>query len=66
MASPRVAVWCFHCPECGYGHEDLGHLLEDDEIHCIVCLETERRTTPLRRWLEGEAPPRRRVTLAEE
>ena len=31
----------FHCPECGFGDHEVGHLARETEIHCIVCLEEE-------------------------
>jgi hypothetical protein len=44
------AVWQFHCPECGCGDSEHGHLLTAQEIYCIVCLEDEGRHVRLRRW----------------
>ena len=31
--------WHFHCPECGMGDFELGHLADDQEFICQVCLE---------------------------
>jgi hypothetical protein len=44
------AFWRFHCPECGLGDTELGHLLSAHEIHCLVCLEEDGRFVRLRRW----------------
>lgn len=44
------AFWQFHCPECGFGDTEHGHLLTAQEIHCIVCLEEDGRYVRLRRW----------------
>ena len=44
------AFWQFHCPECGFGSTEHGHLLTAHEIHCIVCLEEEGREVRLHRW----------------
>lgn len=59
MLSKRVAVWLFTCPECGFGHAELGHLAADDDIYCVVCHEEEGRNVTLTRWLR--AAPRGRV-----
>ena len=29
----------FQCPECGFGDYEVGHLVAENEIYCIVCLE---------------------------
>jgi hypothetical protein len=42
--------WCFRCPECGFGHEELGYLAADQELLCEVCLEEDRSAVPLHRW----------------
>ena len=44
------AVWHFHCPECGFGDVEHGHLLSAHEIHCIICMEEEGREVRLHRW----------------
>ncbi len=50
MPSNRETYWEFACPECGFGHIEIGHLAADDEIHCVVCLEEIDRHVVLRRW----------------
>lgn len=49
--------WCFQCPECGFGHEELNYLAVDDEFFCEVCLEEGRGEVRLRRWLPEQAQP---------
>ncbi len=44
------AFWHFHCPECGFGDTEHGHLLTAHEIHCVVCMEVEGREVRLHRW----------------
>jgi hypothetical protein len=50
--------WKFHCPVCGFGDGEHGHLLAAHEVHCVVCLEEEDRYVRLRRWevVEVEEP----------
>ncbi len=55
----EVRVWSFHCAECGFGHQELGHLATDDEVYCLVCTEAEGRFIRLQRWTDVEPPPRR-------
>ncbi len=54
MAQSRDAYWRFHCPECGFGDREFGHLLAADEIHCIICIEEDGREVTLHRWLTEE------------
>ena len=54
MNQPRGAHWHFLCVECGFGDHELGHLLEADEIHCLVCLEESGREIRLHRWITVE------------
>lgn len=49
--------WCFQCPECGFGHEELGRLADDQAFLCEVCLEEDRGEVRLDRWLLQEAAP---------
>ncbi len=56
-----VWVWCFHCPECGFGHQELDHLAADQEIHCVVCLEEDGRLVQLHRWTDDEWAPQARL-----
>lgn len=49
------ALWHFHCPECGFGDGEHGHLLDEQEIYCFVCLHEEQRYVRLRRWERVEA-----------
>jgi chlorite dismutase len=47
----REAIWHFRCPECGFGDEEFGYLLEAAEIHCFVCLEEMGRQVRVHRWI---------------
>ena len=47
----REAHWEFVCPECGFGHRELGCLAANDEIYCMVCLEETDRHVVLHRWI---------------
>ncbi|MBV8578431.1 MAG: hypothetical protein JOZ58_25780 [Acetobacteraceae bacterium] len=47
----REAHWEFVCPECGFGHDELGFLATDDEIYCGFCLEETDRQVVLHRWI---------------
>ena len=49
--------WHFHCPECGMGDFELGHLAEDQELFCEVCLEEESRLILLERWPTEDVTP---------
>jgi hypothetical protein len=44
------AFWSFHCPECGVGDRELGHMLTAHEIYCVVCLDEIGRQVRLHRW----------------
>ena len=50
-----VALWHYHCPECGIGDAELGHLAVTDVLYCEVCLEDSRHVR-LRRWQAPEEP----------
>jgi hypothetical protein len=54
MAQSREAYWHFYCPECGFGDCEFGHLLADDEVRCLICIEEDGREVQLRRWLDEE------------
>lgn len=51
------AHWHFQCPDCGLGDFELGHLAEDQELFCEVCLEEESRLILLERWPAEEETP---------
>ena len=42
----------FQCPRCGLGSYEVGHLVSDDEVFCVVCLEEEGLQIRLQRWEE--------------
>ena len=46
----RQGHWHFQCPICGMGDFELGHLADDQEFVCQVCLEEGRGTIHLQRW----------------
>ncbi|MBV9251764.1 MAG: hypothetical protein JO227_21295 [Acetobacteraceae bacterium] len=50
------ACWCFQCPECGFGSQELGGLAKDQELVCEVCLEEGRGEVRLHRWEPARQP----------
>jgi hypothetical protein len=44
--------FCFQCPECGFGDQEVGHLVAPDEIHCVVCFEEDGRLIRLECWVD--------------
>jgi hypothetical protein len=40
----------FQCVECGFGDFETGHLVAEDEVYCVICLEQEGRLVRLHRW----------------
>ena len=44
----------FQCPECGFGDHEVGHLVAETEIYCVVCLEERGRQIRVECWGEGE------------
>ena len=57
-----MATLLFQCPECGFGHHEVGHLVGEAEIHCIVCLEEHGRLITVHCW---EAEPDDQARLRE-
>lgn len=53
----RNDTWHFHCPECGMGDFELGHLADDEQLICEVCLEEGRGQIRLVRWLTPDETP---------
>ena len=45
----------FQCPECGLGDHEVGHMVSEGEIYCIVCLEEQGRQIRVECWEEAEA-----------
>ena len=41
---PRVRLW----------HQEVGHLVADTEIYCVVCLEQQGRLVSIHAWDEEE------------
>lgn len=52
MAQAPQTIRHFHCPECGFGDYEVGHLTDRDTICCIVCLEERGREVRLQVWEE--------------
>ena len=52
----NAKVWQFICPECGFGHEELGILAADDDLYCVVCLEERDVHVRLSRWTAPVSP----------
>ena len=44
----------FQCPECGFGDHEVGHLVTEVDIYCIVCFEEQGRQIFVDCWEEGE------------
>jgi hypothetical protein len=44
----------FQCPECGFGDYEVGHLVAEASIYCVVCLEEQGRQIRVWRWEQGE------------
>jgi hypothetical protein len=44
----------FQCPECGFGHHEVGHMVAETEVYCVVCLEEEGRLVSIHCWREDE------------
>ena len=44
----------FQCPRCGFGDYEVGHLISDGDVFCLVCLEEEGLQIRLQRWEERE------------
>jgi hypothetical protein len=44
----------FQCPKCGFGDYEVGHLVAESDIYCVVCLEEQGRQIRVECWEEGE------------
>jgi hypothetical protein len=49
--------WHFQCPECGMGDFELGHLADDQQFFCEICLPEESRLIFLERWPAEKQTP---------
>jgi hypothetical protein len=49
-----AVMFRFQCPECGFGDQEVGHLVADTEIYCVVCLEQQGRLVSIHAWDEEE------------
>ena len=45
-----MAILHFQRPECGFGHREVGHLMDEGEIYCVVCVEEQRRYIRVHCW----------------
>ncbi len=55
MPMTTQAHWEFHCPECGFGHQELGRLARDHDLVCEICDHETGRVVALHRWLAEPA-----------
>jgi hypothetical protein len=56
MRGDVMARVLFQCPNCGLGDGELGHLMDEDDVDCIVCLEELGRQIRVECWGEGRGP----------
>ena len=49
-----MAMLRFQCPECGFGDREIGHLKDEGEIHCVVCVEEQGRYIHVHCWEEPD------------
>jgi hypothetical protein len=61
VAGSAMATLLFQCPECGFGHHEVGHLVGETEIHCIVCLEEHGRLIRVHCWEAAIEPDQARL-----
>ena len=54
----------FQCPECGLGDHEVGHMVAEGEIYCIVCLEEQGRQVRVHCWEREEAQALLRLAAA--
>jgi hypothetical protein len=47
-------MFCFQCPECGFGDHEVGHMVAETEVYCVVCLEDDGRLVSIHRWYEDQ------------
>jgi hypothetical protein len=61
IAGSVMATLLFQCPECGFGHHEVGHLISETEVHCIICLEEHGRLIRVHCWEEAVEPDQARL-----
>jgi hypothetical protein len=49
-----MAILRFQCSECGFGNREVGDLMDEDEIYCVVCLQEQGRLIRIRCWEEPD------------
>ena len=57
-----MATIRFQCPECDFGDYEVGHLVTETEVRCIVCLEEQGQEIRVECW--EAAPTQARLRLA--
>ncbi len=40
----------FQCPECRFGDHEVGRLVAETQVYCVVCLEEEGRLISIHCW----------------
>ena len=51
----------FECPECGFGDHEVGHLVREVDLHCVVCLDEQGRLVRLHCWEDESEPAQARL-----
>jgi hypothetical protein len=59
-----MALIRFQCPYCGFGDYEVGHLMDEGQNYCLVCLEQEDQLIRLQRWEEEGEGAYARLRLA--
>ena len=49
-----MAILRFQCPECGFGRREVGDLMDEGEIDCVVCMEEQGRYILVPCWEESD------------
>ena len=44
----------FQCPNCGMGDAELGHMMNEDDVHCILCLQELGRLIKVECWTDAD------------
>ena len=56
MRGGVMARVLFQCPNCGLGDGELGHLMDEGDVDCIVCLEELGRQIRSSAGEKGKGP----------
>jgi len=49
-----MAMLSLQCSVCCFGHREIGHLMDESEIHCVVCVEEQGRYIHVHCWEEPD------------